>query len=238
MKIIATVPTYNERANIRVLVPKILEIFRKEAIDGGVLIIDDDSPDGTGVVAEAFAKNTKMVFVLRRRYKMGIGSAYKDGFKYALSVGGDGVIELDADLSHNPSYIPEFVKKLREGYDLVIGSRYIPGGKTPKWPLSRRVISVVTNRITKIFLGLSPKDVTSGYRAYSHIVLKNIDFNTVISDGYAFQVEMILRCQELGLNICEIPIAFVDRKEGESKLSRREMWQYLKSIVRLALARF
>ena len=231
------IPTYNERENLKILIPEILEVFRKKAIDGEMLIIDDASPDGTGRVAEEFANTLDRVHVLKRPRKMGIGSAYKDGFKYVLSRESDGAIEMDADLSHNPAYIPGFVKKLSEGYDLIIGSRYVPGGEIPKWSLFRRMVSSLTNRATKFLLGLNPKDVTSGYRAYSLNALKTIYFTSVKSDGYAFQVEMVLRCQRAGLRICEIPIAFVDREQGESKLSKKEMWRFLKSVVRLKFMR-
>ena len=235
MRVTAIIPTYNERENIKILIPKVLEVFREEAIDGGVIIVDDASPDGTGEAAEELAKNSDRILVLKRPGKLGIGSAYKDGFRYALSNEFDGVIEMDADLSHNPAYLPDFVGKLDEGYDLVIGSRYVPGGEIPKWSFSRRLISSLTNRTAKLLLGLTPKDVTSGYRAYSSHALRKIDYSSVKSDGYAFQVEMVMHCQRASLRICEIPIAFVDREKGESKLNRREMWRFLKSIIRLTL---
>lgn len=237
MKIATIIPTYNEGENIKILIPKILEVFREAAIDGEVIIVDDNSPDGTGEVAEELAKNSDRVLVLKRPGKMGLGSAYKDGFRYALSRNRDGVIEMDADLSHNPAYIREFVRKLEEGCDLVIGSRYIPGGKIPKWSLYRRMVSRLTNRVTKLLLGLTANDVTSGYRAFSSNALEKVNFSSVKSDGYAFQVEMAARCQRAGLRICEIPIAFVDRERGESKLSRKETWRFAKSLIRLTFVR-
>ena len=237
MRVATIIPTYNERKNIMILVPEILEVFKKEAIDGRVIIVDDASPDGTGRAAKKLAKNSDRVFILQRPKKMGIGSAYKDGFKYALSKGCVDTIEMDADLSHNPAYIPEFTKKLREGYDLIIGSRYVPGGRIPKWSLFRRLVSNFTNTASRFFLGLIPSDVTSGYRAYSYNALRKIDFSSVKADGYAFQVEMVVRCQRAGLKICEIPIAFVDREKGESKLSIKEMWIFFRSMIRLAFIR-
>jgi len=229
------IPTYNEAKNINKLIPMILKIFKKGAIQGKVLIVDDASPDGTGKLAEDFAKISGSVQVLQRPRKMGLGSAYKDGFKVVILEEEDGAIEMDADLSHDPGDIPSFIEKLREGYDLVIGSRYIPGGRIPKWPIYRRIISSLTNRTTSRILRLKQNDVTSGYRAYSLKALKTIDFTAVNSDGYAFQVEMVMRCQRAGLKICEIPIAFKDREEGKSKLSRKEMWRFMKSMIRLMM---
>ena len=233
MKIAAVIPTYNESENIKVLIPKILDVFEKEAIDGEIMVVDDDSPDGTGRVAEELARTSGKLLVLRRSSKMGLGSAYKDGFRQALLRGRDAVIEMDADLSHDPISLVEFVRKLDEGFDLVIGSRYIPGGKIPKWSLYRRMISRLTNGTVRLFLGLRISDVTSGYRAFRAGALEKINFSSVKSDGYAFQVEMAARCQRAGLRLCEIPIAFVDRKSGESKLSRGEMWRFAKSLIRL-----
>lgn len=236
LKVAAVIPTYNERENIRGLVPIILEVFRKGIIDGGIIIVDDASPDGTGVLADELARSSDRIMVLKRPGKMGLGSAYKDGFNLALSKGYNGVIEIDADLSHNPADIPRFVEKLGEGYDLVIGSRYVEGGQIPKWSLYRKLISGFTNKATKFFLGLRPQDVTSGFRAYSDSAIKTIDLSSVKSDGYAFQVEMTLKSQKSGLKICEIPIAFIDREAGTTKLGRREMWRFLTSIIRLTLS--
>ncbi len=237
MKVAVIIPTYNESENIRVLVPRIFEVLSKQAIDSEIIIVDDNSPDGTGDVAEELAKGSGKLLVLRRPDKMGLGSAYKDGFKYALSRGFGGVIEMDADLSHDPVALPEFIRKLDEGWDLVIGSRYVLGGKIPKWSLYRRMVSRLTNGVTRLVLGLSVRDVTGGYRAFSAGALEKINFSSVKSDGYAFQVEMAARCHRAGLRICEIPIAFVDRESGESKLSRGEMWRFTKSLIRLTFSR-
>lgn len=236
MNVAVIIPTYNERENIQVIIPKILEEFREGAIEGGIIVVDDASPDGTSEVVEEFAKNSNRVYLFRRQGKLGIGSAYKDGFKFALSREFDGVIEMDADLSHNPSYLPDFVGGLEKGLELIIGSRYIPGGEIPKWSFSRRMISSLTNKVARFLLSLEPMDVTSGYRAYSSNVFRKLDLSQVKSDGYAFQVEMVMRCQRLGFKIGEIPIAFVDREKGETKLDRREMWQFLKSIIKLAFS--
>ena len=234
MIIFTIIPTYNERENIQLLIPRLLEVFEKHDIDGRIIIVDDSSLDGTGEIAEGFARKSGRILLLNRHRKLGIGSAYKDGFRYALSLGYEGIIGMDADLSHNPSFIPEFVNKLNEGYDLVIGSRYIPGGKVPNWTFTRRIISRLTNRAIRIILSLRTRDATSGYRAYSSRALNEVDFSSVKSDGYAFQVEMVMRCDRAGLRICEIPITFVDRSQGKSKLGKREMLSFLKSIILLA----
>lgn len=237
MKVATITPTYNERENIRILIPKVIASFKESSIDGEMIIVDDNSPDGTGKLAEELASESDMVEVLNRPSKMGLGSAYREGFRYALSKGFNGMIEMDADLSHNPACIPEFVRKLEGGFDLIIGSRYIPGGEIPKWSCFRRIVSSSTNRTARFLLRLNPKDVTSGYRAYSSYALEKISLQSIKSDGYAFQVEMVLRCQRAGLKICEIPIAFVDREQGESKLSGKEMWRFLKSITRMTFTR-
>lgn len=231
MKVAVIVPTYNESQNIRSIITNILEVFKQSSIDGGLIVVDDASPDGTARIAKEY--NSKSISVLERPSKMGIGNAYKDGFQLALEKGFDGVIEMDADLSHNPMYIPEFVQKLDEGLDLVIGSRYVPGGGIPHWPFYRRFISGFTNRTTKFLLGLSPRDITSGFRAYSSNALEKLDLGSVKSDGYAFQVEMVLKCQKANLKISEIPIIFIDRQQGKSKLDREEMWRFFKSVIRL-----
>jgi len=226
-------PTYNERENIEILIPKIIDVFKEEAIDGEVIIVDDNSPDGTGKVAEELARKLGVVVVMNRPRKMGLGSAYKDGFKYALSRGHTVIIEIDADLSHNPADIPKFIRMIQVGCDLAIGSRYIPGGEIPKWSLFRRLASSFANSTARFLLRLTPRDVTSGYRAYNLNALTTIDLTSVKSDGYAFQVEMVFRCQKAGLKICEIPIAFTDRVAGESKLSKKEMWQFFKSLIQM-----
>jgi dolichol-phosphate mannosyltransferase len=234
LTVFVIIPTYNEKENIQVLIPRVLEVFEKNKIDAGIIIVDDSSSDGTGKIAEELANKSGRVLVLSRSRKLGIGSAYKDGFNYALSIGSEGIIEMDADLSHDPSYIPKFINKLNNDYNLVIGSRYIPGGNVPNWTFSRRIISKSTNWIARVFLRLKTKDCTSGYRAYSSLALSQIEFSSVRSDGYAFQVEMVMRFERANLKICEIPITFVDRSRGKSKLVKGEMWQFLKSIIRLA----
>lgn len=236
MHIVIVIPTINERDNIEHLIPKVVGVLQSNGLDGRILIVDDESQDGTAEVAEKIGQSTGQILVMRRVGKKGIGSAYKDGFRLALAQGNDGVIEMDADLSHDPVYLPSFFEKLEEGYDIVIGSRYVPGGSAPRWSLYRRLVSKLTNLSVGFLLGLRAKDCTSGYRAYSAKALETIDLNSVKSEGYAFQVEMVMRCQRAGLRIFETPITFIDRNMGESKLSQREMWRFLKSILCLTLS--
>jgi dolichol-phosphate mannosyltransferase len=217
------------------LVRRILEFFLDKAIDGEVVIVDDASPDGTGCEATKLALTHEKVFVLNRSAKMGLGSAYKDGFKLALDHGCEGLIEMDADFSHDPKYLLDFILMLDEDCGLIIGSRYVLGGNVVGWPLTRKIISSFANHITRFILSLTVKDATSGYRAYSSTTLKQIDYATVKSDGYAFQIEMVHRCQKVGVSICEIPIVFVNRKHGKSKLTLGEIWRFLKSIFSLLL---
>jgi dolichol-phosphate mannosyltransferase len=236
LKIAVVIPTYNEMENIVRLIPQILDVFREKAIDGEVIVVDDASPDGTGHEAAKLALTHDNVSVLNRSSKKGLGSAYKDGFKHALDSGCEGLIEMDADFSHDPLYLPNFISKLNEEYDLVIGSRYITGGDIVGWSFVRKIISTSANCITRLLLALAVKDATSGYRAYSSKGLQLIDYSTVKSDGYAFQVEMVMRCRKAGVKIGEIPLVFVNRKIGESKLNFMEMWRFFRSLIRLTLA--
>ena len=226
-------PTYNERENLQELVPRILEVLKGYGIDGHIIVVDDASPDGTGTFAQELANKHGRVTVIIREKKLGIGSAYKEGFRTALSRGFEGLIEMDADGSHDPLVIPEFVEKLEEGYELVIGSRYVAGGKTPAWSLGRRTISKITGSFTRLLFGLTTHDPTSGFRAFRATSLKKIDLSEVKSDGYAFQVEMVARYEKMGLRVCEIPIEFVDRVKGKSKLGATALLRFMKTILRL-----
>ncbi len=234
LKTAIIIPTYNERENLQGLIPQILAVLNASGVDGSIIVVDDSSPDGTGDLANELSAKHGKIIVLTRETKLGIGSAYKDGFRTALSLGFEGLIEMDADGSHNPRFIPAFVEKLEEGYDLVIGSRYIPGGKIPDWPLKRRIISMATGFFTRFLFGLKTHDPTSGFRAYRATALNNIDLSKVESDGYAFQVEMVALCEKRRFRVCEIPIEFVDRGVGKSKLSGMESLRFMKAVLRLA----
>lgn len=215
MKSLIIVPTYNELENIRRLLPELM------ALDPGirVLVVDDNSPDGTGKLADELAAENERISVLHRPGKLGLGSAYVAGFKYAVQQDVDCVFEMDADFSHDPAMIPRFIEQIAS-CDVVIGSRYISGINVVNWPMSRLLLSYFANIYTRLVTGMTIRDTTSGYKCFRREVLENIDLDDVRSDGYAFQIEMNFRCWRKGYRMREIPIIFVDRRSGTSKLSR------------------
>jgi dolichol-phosphate mannosyltransferase len=218
MRVLVVLPTYNEAENIE----RVLRRIRHALPDGGVLVVDDGSPDGTADMAERMGKELGNIEVLRRSEKSGLGSAYRAGFAWGLERGWDVLIEMDADLSHDPDALPELVAPLAEGRaDLVIGSRYIPGGSIPNWKWHRRLLSESANIYASTVLGLGVRDSTSGFRAYRHTVLRAIDLPAVRADGYGFQIEMCHQVLRHGGRVTEVPIRFVDRVEGKSKMSMR-----------------
>ncbi|MCS7285935.1 MAG: polyprenol monophosphomannose synthase [Anaerolineae bacterium] len=212
------IPTYNEAENV----PKLVgELFALAIPNLSILIVDDNSPDGTGEIArEIAARHPDIVHVIQRPAKLGLGTAYITGFRYALDKGARYVIQMDADFSHSPSYIPIMLEKIQE-YDVVIGSRYIPGGRVDeRWGLNRVLLSWWANAVyIPLILKLKVKDATSGFRCFRREVLEAIDFSRVRSNGYVFQVEMIYLCEKLGFRVLEIPIYFEDRRIGKSKLN-------------------
>jgi dolichol-phosphate mannosyltransferase len=216
MKTLVIIPTYNEAEN---LPPLLKEIFAN-APETEVLIVDDNSPDGTGELAEEIHKENPKVHVLHRSGKLGLGTAYIAGFKYAIEHNYDAAFEMDADFSHNPRYLPDFLKAI-EHADLVIGSRYIRGGSTPNWSLLRRFISGGGNIYARFMLGMPIHDCTAGFRCYRTTVLRSIDLDVIQSQGYAFQIEMAYRVIQQGFRVVEIPISFLDRRVGKSKMSRK-----------------
>ena len=231
------IPTYNEKENLMKLIPEIEEVAKQSNLPITILIVDDASPDGTAKAAEDLSERYGNISVLRRLGKLGIGSAYKDGFKRALEIGCDIVVEMDADLSHNPKHLPNLIDEIHRGNDLVIGSRYVPGGSVPGWPFKRRFTSKSANFYAKTLLGLDAKDVTSGYRAFKASSLLKADYSTVRSEGYMFQVEMVHRFKEKGLKIIETPIEFIDRRVGESKLGLDEISKFAFGVFGIFLKR-
>ncbi|HEY7779184.1 MAG TPA: polyprenol monophosphomannose synthase [Ktedonobacterales bacterium] len=218
MKTLIIIPTYNERENLEPLVTDILSA----APDVDLLVIDDNSPDGTGALADSLRQREPRVNVLHRTGKLGLGTAYLRGFEYARDHGYDLVFEMDADFSHDPKYLPEFLAAAHDpnGADLVIGSRYIPGGGTPSWSPIRRFISGGGNVFARTVLGIPIHDCTSGYRCYKTAALDTLNLAAVRSQGYAFQVEMAYAMWRGGYRIREVPIQFIDRRVGKSKMSR------------------
>jgi dolichol-phosphate mannosyltransferase len=230
---IVIVPTYNEAENIRLLAVDILSL--PVAVD--ILVVDDHSPDGTGEIADALAARHPTVHVLHREGKLGLGTAYIAGFKYALAHGYDRIMTMDADFSHHPRHIPAVIEKSQAEADLVIGSRYVRGGGTQGCTLPRKVLSWGANTFAKVMLGLQAMDCTAGFRCYRREVLESIDLDAIFSDGYSFLIEMLYRCQRLGWRVGEVPILFENRKRGASKISRREILKALYTVLHLAKER-
>lgn len=224
------VPTYNEAENIGQLIPRILACPRFR-----VLVVDDGSPDGTGAIVTALAEQEPRVGLLSRPGKLGLGSAYIAGFRRALSEGAEFIFEMDADFSHDPSYLPALLAAAEAGADLALGSRYVPGGGTTDWGLGRRLISRGGNLYAGIILGLRVADATGGFRCYRRRVLEKLDLGRVRSNGYAFQIEMAYRARRAGFSIVEVPIIFPDRRVGRSKMSRRIVVEALINVWRLRL---
>ena len=220
MKSLIILPTYNEKENIE----KLIEEIRKLKRNFHILIIDDNSPDGTGTIADRLATKYSEVSVIHRPAKLGLGTACLAGFRYALQSNYDLVFTMDADFSHHPKYLTNLLEKAKD-YDLVIGSRYIKDGKIKNWPLYRLILSRGANVFVRILTGLPILDSTGGFNCYWGKVLEKIDFGTIVSDGYAFQIEMKHRLWRKGFSFKEVPIAFVDRTRGRSKISKRIVLQ-------------
>ena len=210
------VPTYNERANLPLIVPAILE--QDPRLE--VLVIDDSSPDGTGELADTLAAQDSRVHVLHREAKEGLGRAYLAGFRWALDRGYEFVLEMDADFSHDPKFLPLFIEASLQA-DVVIGSRYKQGVNVINWPISRLLLSLGANQYARMITGLPISDSTGGFKCFRREVLAAIDFSRVRSNGYAFQIEMSYRAWRQGFRLVEIPIVFTDRVEGQSKMSKR-----------------
>ena len=213
-RVLVVIPTYNEADNVRLIVERV----RVAAPDVDVLVADDNSPDGTGVIADELAKADASVSVLHRPGKQGLGAAYVAGFSWAAEHHYDVVVEMDADGSHAPEELPKLLDALRDA-DAVIGSRWVPGGKVVNWPAHRLLLSRTANLYTRIALGMPIKDATGGYRAYRLPVLEKIDFASVTSQGYCFQVDLTWRAQRDGFRVVEVPITFAERERGASKMS-------------------
>ena len=216
-KVLIVVPTYNERENL----PVAIAAARAELPGVHVLVVDDGSPDGTGQLADELAAADSTIAVLHRAGKLGLGTAYLAGFRYALAHGYDYIFEMDADLSHDPRYLPVMLHAARSEADLVIGSRYVPGGGTENWGLARRLISRGGSLYARTVLGIKVRDVTAGYLCYRRQTLEAIDLDRIASNGYSFQIEMKYRALQAGFRVVEVPIVFVDRRVGASKMSRR-----------------
>jgi len=230
MKTLIISPTYNERKNIKQLVDMVIG----ENPDFHLLIVDDNSPDGTGDKVKEFQTKYKNLYLETRQKKSGLGTAYIFGFKWALKNNYDNIVQMDADLSHNPKDLPRMVEKLQK-YDLIIGSRYINGISVVNWPLRRLMLSYGANAYSRVITGMPIMDGTGGFKAWRSSVLKSIDLDSVKSQGYSFQIEMNFRAWVKRFNIKEIPIIFSDRTIGQSKMSKTIVYEAIFMVWRLRI---
>jgi len=227
---LVVIATYNERENIGPLVTEVLEY----APGSKVLVVDDNSPDGTGEEVRRMALADGRVKLLERPAKLGLGTAYLAGFREAVAGGFDRMLTMDADFSHHPQHLPAILDRAAQpGVDVVIGSRYVPGGGVVGWPIHRRVLSFGANTFARLLLGLKPHDCTGAYRCYSRQVVEALEQGSVVSHGYSSLLELVWRCQHAGFVIAEVPITFADRELGESKVSRSEIFRGLTTVLRL-----
>lgn len=230
MEKLVIVPTYNELENVDALISQVLSL--PHGLD--ILIVDDNSPDGTANVVKEWLKKSDRVHLLQRPGKMGLGSAYRDGFRYALAHGAEYIFEMDADFSHDPAALGQFLENIKD-VDIVLGSRYLHGVTVVNWPLSRLILSYSANLYSRIITGLPLKDATGGFKCFRRRALEGIKLDRVKSEGYSFQIEMSFRCWKRGFKIKEIPITFTDRRAGVSKMSRKIIWEAAGMVWRLRL---
>ena len=230
MKILIIIPTYNELENLPKLLPEVLS--KDENIN--VLIVDDNSPDGTAGFVENQMKNNNRIHLIKRSSKQGLGTAYIAGFKYALLNNFQIIFEMDADFSHDPKEIPRFLDEIKNS-DVVLGSRYINGVNVINWPLRRLLLSSFANLYTRIITGLPVHDATGGYKCFNRKVLEAIDLDRVKSNGYAFQIEMTFKAWKKGFKVKEIPIIFVDRVKGKSKMSKKIVREAVTMVWKLRI---
>jgi dolichol-phosphate mannosyltransferase len=215
VQVLVVIPTFNEAENIA----RVIDATRRAMPEAGVLVVDDGSPDGTAERVEQLRLTDSDLHLLRRGEKSGLGSAYRAAFRWGMEHGFDVMVEMDADLSHDPAVLPDLLTPIEQGHEVAIGSRYVPGGSIPKWKFHRYLLSKGGNVYASVVLGLHVADSTAGFRAYAATLLSRIALDTVRAEGYGFQIEMTYRARRAGASIVEVPIRFVDREVGESKMS-------------------
>jgi dolichol-phosphate mannosyltransferase len=230
-KSLIIIPTYNEKNNISKVLDSLLDLQLK---DLDILVIDDNSPDGTATIVEGYRRNHPSISLVQRDSKKGLGTAYVRGFKYALEKDYEYIFEMDADLSHDPNEIPIFLKNIQDA-DLIIGSRYLTGVNVINWPLTRLFISVMANKYSRIITGLPINDCTSGFKCFRRRVLESIPLDEVSSSGYSFQIELNFKAWKRGFIIKEIPIIFYDRTEGSSKMSKKIIFEAMLIVWKLKI---
>lgn len=232
MKSIVIIPTYNEAENIEKLVKKIFEVVPNIHI----LIVDDNSPDGTAAIIEKLLETENQLHLIKRKGKLGLGTAYIEGFKYSLEKGFDVIFEMDADFSHNPEDLPRFLEAIEDA-DLVVGSRYLTGVNVINWPLRRLILSYFANLYTRVITGMPIKDATGGFKCFRASALKQIDLEKVKTNGYGFQIEMNFRFWAKGFKVKEIPIIFIDRMNGVSKMNKKIILEAIFLVWKLKLCK-
>jgi len=234
MRATICLPTYNERANLEPMIDALRDVLR----DGDrVLVVDDSSPDGTGEIADRLAAELPFVDVLHRPQKEGLGPAYLAGFERALADGAELVLEMDCDFSHDPEAVPRLIAAAEDGADVVLGSRYVRGGRVGDWGLIRRAISRGASLYTALFLQMGVRDPTGGFKCFRRAVLETLDLDAITAKGYAFQIETTYRAKRAGFRIVEVPITFVDRTAGHSKMSRTIVLEAIWRVPLLRLGR-
>jgi len=234
VKASVVIATYNERENIGKLVKDVERVLSDSRIPGEIIIVDDNSPDGTGEIADRLAKRYSNVRVVHRKGKLGLGTAYIAGEKAAK---GGVIITMDADLSHPPSAIPAMMRAIFNGADVVLGSRYVKGGEIRNWNAYRRAVSKGANTMARLMLGVKASDLTTGYRAYRRSALERLGFDRMRSTGYSFLMEVVCKAERKGLVVAEVPIVFTDRVGGKSKLGFKEQVGFARRVARLAISR-
>ncbi|GAB2749951.1 polyprenol monophosphomannose synthase [Sinomonas soli] len=231
MRILTIIPTYNELDSL----PRTLGRLRAAVPASDVLVADDNSPDGTGALADRIAAEDPQVHVMHRRGKEGLGAAYIAGFRWALERNYDVIVEMDADGSHQPEQLPALLSAVEDGADLVIGSRWVRGGSVVNWPFYRQLISRTGSTYARLMLGLGLRDITAGYRAFRRATLEKLDFDSIESKGYGFQVDLAWRVAKMGLSVVEVPVTFVERELGSSKMSGNIVVEAMINVTRWGL---
>lgn len=231
-RVLVIIPTYNEKENIEKIISAVLKICSTS----DVLVVDDNSPDGTGSTVKSIQKKTDRVHLFEREKKLGLGTAYVEGFKFGIKKRYDYLFEMDADFSHDPEDLPRFLEEIQKA-DLVIGSRYKNGVSVVNWPILRLLLSYFANVYARIVTGVPVKDLTAGFKCFKREVIESIDLDSIHSDGYGFQIEMNYWTFRKGYRIKEIPVIFVDRRSGESKMSKRIIWEAFWLVIRLRFFR-
>jgi dolichol-phosphate mannosyltransferase len=230
-RVTVVIPTYNERENLSHIASAVTHQGYK------LLVVDDGSPDGTGDLADRLATDDRRLSVLHRRRKEGLGPAYAAGFDHAIDEGAEIIVEMDADFSHDPTDLPRLIAAIDDGADLAIGSRYVPGGATPDWPMGRKIISKGGNLYVRIMLGIPTRDATAGFRAFRVEALQRLPYRKAQASGYAFQVEMAMEAHRAGLKVVEVPITFRDRAHGTSKMGTGIVLEAMRLVTGWGLVR-